>query len=92
MIGHQSSCNTPTMNIYTAQLLLLLSNVVLGDTLNNNLDDNVDEETTTEIPTTQVADPKVGTRAASTLVNCGCQCSSLTFMDRYYNVHGNCRR
>ena len=31
-------------------------------------------------------------RAASNLVNCGCQCSGLTFMDRNYNVHGNCKR
>ena len=80
------------MIIYTIQFLLLLSHVVLGDTLDNNLDDNVDEETTTEIPTTQVPNPKLGTRAASTLVNCGCQCSSLTFMDQYYNTHGNCKR
>jgi len=35
---------------------------------------------------------RAGTRAASTLVNCGCQCSSLTFLDSWYNLHGNCQR
>merc|ERR1711973_903126 len=32
------------------------------------------------------------TKAASTRVNCGCQCSSLTFRDKYNRVQGNCKR
>jgi hypothetical protein len=31
------------------------------------------------------------TRAASSFVNCGCQCSSLTFRDEQGKVHGNCK-
>ena len=54
--------------------------------------DNVDEETSTEIPNTQVPNRKLGTRAASTLVDSGCQCSSLTFMDQYQNRYENCKR
>merc|ERR1712211_151162 len=32
------------------------------------------------------------TKAASPYVNLGCQCSSLTFVDQYGTVQGNCRR
>ena len=91
-IGNKSLGYIIKMIIYTSQFLLLLSHVVLGYTLDNNVDDTVDEETTTEIPTTQVPNPKLGTRAACTQVNCGRQCSSLTFMNKYYNKHGNCKR
>ena len=35
---------------------------------------------------------KVGTKAASNNVNCGCQCSNLTFRDKYGKVQGNCKR
>ena len=35
---------------------------------------------------------KVGTKAASNRVNCGCQCSNLTFRDKYGKVQGNCKR
>ena len=31
------------------------------------------------------------TRAASRQVNCNCQCSSITFLDRYGQINGNCR-
>merc|ERR1719206_1042146 len=31
------------------------------------------------------------TRAASSFVNCGCQCSSLTFRDESGKIHGNCK-
>merc|ERR1712209_296610 len=31
------------------------------------------------------------TKAASPLINCGCQCSSLTFRDAKGEVQGNCR-
>merc|ERR1712080_307213 len=31
-------------------------------------------------------------KAASLEVNCGCQCSSLTFRDKYNRIHGNCKR
>merc|ERR1712177_202881 len=31
------------------------------------------------------------TKAASTRVNCGCQCSSLTFRDKYNRIQGNCK-
>merc|ERR1712209_152557 len=31
------------------------------------------------------------TKAASPYVNLGCQCSSLTFVDQYGTVQGNCR-
>ena len=68
-IGNKSLGYIIKMIIYTSQFLLLLSHVVLGYTLDNNVDDTVDEETTTEIPTTQVPNPKLGTRAASTQVN-----------------------
>merc|ERR1719318_481370 len=34
---------------------------------------------------------KVGTKAASSRVNCGCQCSNLTFRDKYGRVQGNCK-
>merc|ERR1711874_40819 len=34
---------------------------------------------------------RVGTKAASPFVNCGCQCSSLTFRDKWGEVQGNCR-
>merc|ERR1712215_221013 len=34
---------------------------------------------------------KTGNRAASTQVNCGCQCSNLTFRDKYGKVQGNCK-
>eukprot|EP00092_Neocalanus_flemingeri_P016064 GFUD01017388.1.p1 GENE.GFUD01017388.1~~GFUD01017388.1.p1 ORF type:complete len:220 (-),score=51.12 GFUD01017388.1:160-789(-) len=34
---------------------------------------------------------KIANRAASTHVNCGCQCSSLTFRDKYGQVQGNCK-
>merc|ERR1712228_661461 len=30
-------------------------------------------------------------RAASQQVNCGCQCSNLTFRDKYGRVQGNCK-
>ena len=30
------------------------------------------------------------TKAASPYINCGCQCSSLTFLDSSSNVQGNC--
>merc|ERR1719391_20697 len=32
-----------------------------------------------------------GTKAASALVNCGCQCSPLTFRDKYGRQQGNCK-
>jgi len=32
-----------------------------------------------------------GTRAASQYVNCGCQCSSLTFQDKWGRTQGNCK-
>merc|ERR1712142_60527 len=35
---------------------------------------------------------KSGLRAASSRVNCGCQCSNLTFRDKYGKVQGNCKR
>merc|ERR1711970_948544 len=31
------------------------------------------------------------TKAASSLINCGCQCSSLTFRDSAGTVQGNCK-
>ena len=31
-------------------------------------------------------------KAASNFVNCGCQCSSLTFRDSNNIIHGNCKR
>ena len=34
----------------------------------------------------------VSVKAASPVVNCGCQCSSLTFRDKWGEVQGNCRR
>eukprot|EP00092_Neocalanus_flemingeri_P014731 GFUD01015897.1.p1 GENE.GFUD01015897.1~~GFUD01015897.1.p1 ORF type:complete len:267 (-),score=57.21 GFUD01015897.1:115-915(-) len=34
---------------------------------------------------------RTGNRAASSKVNCGCQCSSLTFRDKYGKVQGNCK-
>merc|ERR1719430_1567010 len=34
---------------------------------------------------------KTGNRAASSQVNCGCQCSNLTFRDKYGRVQGNCK-
>merc|ERR1719300_126093 len=34
---------------------------------------------------------RVQTKAASTQVNCGCQCSNLTFRDKYGKVQGNCK-
>merc|ERR1712215_665167 len=34
---------------------------------------------------------KTGNRAASSQVNCGCQCSNLTFRDKYGKVQGNCK-
>jgi len=33
----------------------------------------------------------VNTKAASLEVNCGCQCSSLTFRDKYNRIQGNCK-
>ena len=35
---------------------------------------------------------KTNLKAASNLVNCGCQCSSLTFRDSNSIIHGNCKR
>merc|ERR1719233_275589 len=34
---------------------------------------------------------QTGSRAASSQVNCGCQCSNLTFRDKYGQVQGNCK-
>eukprot|EP00092_Neocalanus_flemingeri_P022917 GFUD01024845.1.p1 GENE.GFUD01024845.1~~GFUD01024845.1.p1 ORF type:complete len:162 (-),score=43.61 GFUD01024845.1:444-929(-) len=31
------------------------------------------------------------TKAASPYTNCGCQCSNLTFRDKYGKTHGNCK-
>jgi hypothetical protein len=36
--------------------------------------------------------PHTELKAASSFVNCGCQCSSLTFKDTYNKNHGNCKR
>eukprot|EP00088_Acartia_fossae_P032235 TRINITY_DN33024_c0_g1_i1.p1 TRINITY_DN33024_c0_g1~~TRINITY_DN33024_c0_g1_i1.p1 ORF type:complete len:243 (-),score=42.93 TRINITY_DN33024_c0_g1_i1:188-916(-) len=36
-------------------------------------------------------DADLGTRAASRDTNCGCQCSSLTFKDKYGKINGNCK-
>ena len=36
--------------------------------------------------------PHTEVKAASSFVNCGCQCSSLTFKDTYNKEHGNCKR
>ena len=33
-----------------------------------------------------------GTKAASAYVNYGCQCDSLTFLDKYGTIQGNCKR
>ena len=33
-----------------------------------------------------------GTKAASPYQNFGCQCDSLTFLDKYGSVQGNCKR
>ena len=33
---------------------------------------------------------KLGTKGASPFTNLGCQCDSLTFMDSYGKVQGNC--
>ena len=35
---------------------------------------------------------KLGTKAASPFTNLGCQCDSLTFLDSYGKVQGNCKR
>merc|ERR1712098_273434 len=81
------------MILKITQLLLLCGHYVVGaDLLDNHLGDINDDETTTEIVTTELPGRRGGTRAASTLVNCGCQCSSLTFLDSWYNIHGNCQR
>ena len=32
------------------------------------------------------------TKAASPYVNYGCQCDSLTFLDKYGRIQGNCKR
>jgi hypothetical protein len=34
---------------------------------------------------------EAGGRAASRQVNCNCQCSSITFLDKYGQINGNCR-
>jgi hypothetical protein len=47
-------------------------------------DEVVEQEATAEIDTNI-------NRAASREVNCNCQCSSITFLDRYGQVNGNCR-
>merc|ERR1712198_706641 len=39
----------------------------------------------------QLDGQKTGNRAASQQVNCGCQCSNLTFRDKYGRVQGNCK-
>jgi hypothetical protein len=33
----------------------------------------------------------VSAKAASSQVNCRCQCSSITFLDKYGQINGNCR-
>merc|ERR1712198_706592 len=39
----------------------------------------------------QLDGQKTGNRAASQQVNCGCQCSNLTFRDKYGRAQGNCK-
>merc|ERR1712098_652819 len=34
---------------------------------------------------------RLNTKAASNAVNCNCQCSSLTFRDKWGRIQGNCR-
>merc|ERR1719228_1899759 len=34
---------------------------------------------------------QTGLKAPSPYTNCGCQCSSLTFQDRFGQIQGNCR-
>merc|ERR1712098_489344 len=38
------------------------------------------------------AQPQLITKAASGRVNCGCQCSNLSFLDELGASHGNCKR
>merc|ERR1712177_76702 len=45
----------------------------------------------TILPFTPVRGLTTNTKAASTRVNCGCQCSSLTFRDKYNRIQGNCK-
>ena len=41
--------------------------------------------------TTKITNPLLGGKAASPYVNCGCQCSSLTFRDSASIIQGNCK-
>merc|ERR1712080_459172 len=38
-----------------------------------------------------VSPQTTNTKAASYRVNCGCQCSDLTFRDKYNRIQGNCK-
>jgi len=63
---------------------------------------NFDEATTSESPKNEVAEKEAGAsdddgdvslnaKAASRQVNCACQCSSISFLDKYGQINGNCR-
>ncbi len=70
--------------IITGLLLVALAARGQGDDI--EFEEEFDDEA--EVAT---AEGDLADRAASRQVNCNCQCSSITFLDRYGQVNGNCR-
>ena len=75
------------------KLILLLGLVVFAvvqaEDTNFGGEESTDDEATTAAVEADAEELNV--RQASRQVNCNCQCSSITFLDKYGQINGNCR-
>ena len=73
-------------------LLLVLVLVATAAARPEDISFGGEEKAAEETTTAAAADEtELGVRQASRQVNCQCQCSSITFLDKFGNINGNCR-
>jgi len=70
-------------------LLLVATAAARPEDINFGGEEKAAEETTTAAAAAD--ETELGVRQASRQVNCQCQCSSITFLDKFGNINGNCR-
>jgi len=68
-------------------VLLALAALALSDEVNFDAEAPAPKNELEE----DAGETSVSAKAASRQVNCRCQCSSITFLDKYGQINGNCR-
>ncbi len=75
---HKENSKKPNQKISTMRTLFILALVVAAASAQKSKSKKKDDD-------------GIGIKAASPFVNCGCQCSSVSFRDIDNQVHGNCK-